>query len=44
MFPDYACQPYVECDDNDQYFHAVYAIGQGSYGAEWFADGAEAAA
>ena len=31
-FPDYAGQPYSEFDgNNDQYFYAVYCVGQGSY-------------
>jgi len=39
VFPDYACQPYIEYRDNDQYFHAVYCIGQGAYcGAGWIDD------
>jgi len=31
IFPDYASQPYVEYQENDQYFFALYCIGQGFY-------------
>lgn len=33
-FPDYAGQPYAEYASNDQYFFAVYCIGQGRYNVE----------
>ena len=33
-FPDYAAQPYTEFVKNDQYFFAVYTIGQGNYNIE----------
>lgn len=34
-FPDYAAQPYVEYDThNNQFFYAVYCIGQGNYNVE----------
>ena len=31
IFPDYASQPYVEYRDNDQYFFALFCVGQGRY-------------
>ena len=33
-FPDFAAQPYVEYANNDQFFFAVYCVGQGVYDAE----------
>lgn len=30
-FPDYAAQPYNEFIQNEQFFHALYCIGQGEY-------------
>lgn len=33
-YPDYAGQPYAEYANNDQFFYAVYTIGQGSYNIE----------
>ena len=43
IFPDYAAQPYVEYRDNDQYFHALFCVGQGLYSlhdGDIFMDGA----
>lgn len=31
IYPDFACQPYSEYENNDQYFYAVYCIGMGEY-------------
>ncbi len=37
VFPDYAGQPYSRYDtQNDQYFYAVFCIGQGKYNRERF--------
>ena len=34
-FPDYAGQPYADFDNqNDQYFYAVYCVGQGNFDVE----------
>ncbi len=34
-YPDYGAQPYTEFDENnDQYFYALYCIGQGNYTIE----------
>lgn len=33
-FPDFAAQPYAEYTNNDQYFFAVYCIGQGNFETE----------
>jgi len=35
VYPDFAAQPYTEYDgNNDQYFYALYCVGQGSYNFE----------
>lgn len=31
LFPDFAAQPYVEYINNDQFYYAVFSIGQGQY-------------
>ena len=31
IFLDFAAQPYAEYVDNEQYFHALYCVGQGRY-------------
>lgn len=34
VFPDFACQPYTEYIDNEQYFYGIFTLGQGSYDIE----------
>lgn len=33
-FPDFAAQPYARYTNNDQYYYALFCIGQGSYAIE----------
>lgn len=34
VYPDFAAQPYAKYRNNDQYYHALFCIGQGEYAIE----------